>query len=108
MTEIGTFWVVADQYEKIVHSTWRSAIEETYGRDAGAVILRCSPADGVQDWTKFLAVTWLEELSEVDDAPPEAFAKYVGDAVIERRQRSEDPYGVLDLADAQYNEMMGK
>ena len=93
MTEIGAFWVLADQYEKIVFDTWKEAVDELGARDAGAVILRFSPADGVQDWTKFLAVTWLEELSEVDDVPPEAFAKYVGDAVIERRQRSEDPYG---------------
>lgn len=116
MTEIGTFWVVADQYNKIVYDTYQEAINMIGGWADDAVILRIVPQnefyyDGLwsaEDWTESLAQTWFEELSEIDDVPPDAFLKFVGEAVQARKDAAEDPDGRWAKADAQYNEMVGK
>lgn len=108
MSDLGAFFVVADQWAKKPFDNYKGAIEEIGGWADDAVILHVDTEAGrVTDWTQELAWTWFEHLSLVDDEPAEAFVKFVGEAVQEHRNASEDG-GVWTRADAQYNEMMGK
>lgn len=109
MTEIGTFWVVADQYNKAVFDTYQEAINEIGGWADDAVILKADyPKAQLVDYTRILARTWFDDMSEIDDVPPDAFLKYIGEAVRDRKDAAEDPDGRWAKADAQYNEMVGK